>query len=137
MVPINYVGLEMSNLNTFYISKHFCTVNYTNEDLLNVFIVYGQYKKVLTRTFDALTAQYLQKQKPPPNIFKKNIETHKEHIEGSRLLTMIRNEFLLKNYIKRYCSIKCLFFVTKQIKIKLSGEPFKITSFEFKTFNTP
>lgn len=52
-------------------------LNYTNEDILNVFIFYGQCNKVLRRTSDAFAAYYPYKQKPSPLTVKIIIDTCK------------------------------------------------------------
>ncbi|XP_071054645.1 uncharacterized protein [Onthophagus taurus] len=54
-------------------------LNYTNEDYLNLFIIYGECNKVLTRTCDTFAARYPQKRKPSPNTLKQIIYNFKTH----------------------------------------------------------
>ncbi|KAI4471956.1 transposable element tc3 transposase-like protein [Holotrichia oblita] len=52
-------------------------LNYTNEDYLNLFIIYGECNKVISRTCDTFAARYPQKQKPPTNTVKRVIQNFK------------------------------------------------------------
>jgi ribosomal protein S24E len=49
-------------------------LNYTNEDYLNLFIIYGECNKVISRTCDTFSMRYPEKQKPSPKTVKKIIE---------------------------------------------------------------
>ena len=52
-------------------------LNYTNEDYLNLFIIYGECDKVISRTCDTFAIRYPQKQKPSRWAVKQIIENFK------------------------------------------------------------
>ena len=52
-------------------------LNYTHEDYLNLFIIYGECNKVLSRTCDVLANSYPEKQKPSLNSVKRVIKNFK------------------------------------------------------------
>lgn len=52
-------------------------LNYTHEDYLNLFIIYGECGKVITRTCDTFAIRYPQKQKPSVNTVRRIIEHFK------------------------------------------------------------
>ena len=49
-------------------------LNFTGEDYLNLFMIYGECNKVISRTCDLFATIYPLKQKPTPNTVKKIIE---------------------------------------------------------------
>jgi len=51
-------------------------LNYTHEDYLNLFIIYGECGKVITRTCDTFAIRYPQKQKPSVNIVERIIKRY-------------------------------------------------------------
>lgn len=52
-------------------------LNYTHEDYLNLFIIYGECNKVLSRTCEIFANRYPEKQKPSPNSIKRIMENFK------------------------------------------------------------
>lgn len=46
-------------------------INFTNEDYLNLFIIYGECHKVISRTCDTFATRYPHKQKPTPKTVKR------------------------------------------------------------------
>ena len=49
-------------------------LNYTHEDYLNLFIIYGECNKVLSRTCDVFANKCSEKQEPSTNNFKQKFE---------------------------------------------------------------
>ena len=54
-------------------------LNYTHEDYLNLFIIYTECDKILSRTCDIFANRYPEKQKPSPNIVKRIFENFKNY----------------------------------------------------------
>lgn len=65
-------------------------LNYTNEDYLNLFIIYGECDKVISRTCDTFAIRYPQKQKPSRWAVKQIIENFKNF--GSVKVIVQRNK---------------------------------------------
>lgn len=70
-------------------------LNYTNEDYLNLFIIYGECDKVISRTCDTFAIRYPQKQKPSRWAVKQIIENFKNF--GSVKVIVQRNKPVVNN----------------------------------------
>ena len=54
-------------------------LNYTHEDFLNLFIIYGECDKVISRTCSTFATRYPEKRKPSPNTVKRILENFKNY----------------------------------------------------------
>lgn len=70
-------------------------LNYTNDDYLNLFIIYGECNKVLSRTCDTFATRYPQKRKPSTNTVKRIIENFRNF--GSVRAKIQRNKLVINN----------------------------------------
>ena len=53
-------------------------LNYSHEDYFNLFVIYGECNKVISRTSFTFATRYPEKQKPSPSAVKRIIKNCKE-----------------------------------------------------------